>query len=96
MSLHAQGRVQWEAGKHGTGTDALETELLRGPWLSVGWKAPAELLAPRTPPCSAQMFTLALLSGTSGGRASVALESLSKQGQEDRLSQGISWSEQYK
>lgn len=38
MSLHAQGRVQWEAGKHGTGTDALETELLRGPWLSVDGK----------------------------------------------------------
>lgn len=35
MSLHAQGRVLWEAGKQGTGTDTLETELLRGPWLSV-------------------------------------------------------------
>lgn len=38
MPLHAQGRVLWEAGKQGRGTDALETELLLGPRLSVHGK----------------------------------------------------------
>lgn len=38
MSLHAQGSILWEAGKQGTSMDALETEPLHRPWLSVDGK----------------------------------------------------------
>ena len=48
----------------------------------------------RTPPCSAQTFTLASLSGNKWWESRrVAWRGLSKQGLEEGLSQGISWSE---
>lgn len=45
ISLHAQGRGLWEAGKQGTSTETLETELRPRTLAQRGWKAPAQGLA---------------------------------------------------